>query len=79
MEACAGYQSPGLGAHDWAAGQRSFISKGQAAEPQGWKWMLGLAPLQPEALLATLWPSEKYLASRLTCPFISAHVDALTM
>lgn len=36
---------------------------------------LGLALLEPEALLAAMRPSEEHVASRLTSPIVSTHLD----
>ncbi|XP_016041751.1 ankyrin repeat domain-containing protein 13D isoform X2 [Erinaceus europaeus] len=69
----------------WQRGQRSFIFKGQE---EGALVMevdhdhqvvhtetLGLARHQPEALLAAMRPSEEHVASRLTSPIVSTHLD----
>lgn len=37
--------------------------------------MLGLAVHEPEALLAAMRPSEEHVASRLTSPIVSTHLD----
>lgn len=36
---------------------------------------LGLAPPEPEVLLAAMRPSEEHVASRLTSPIVSTHLD----
>ena len=36
---------------------------------------LGLTLHEPEALLATMRPSEEHVASRLTSPIVSTHLD----
>lgn len=36
---------------------------------------LGLAVHEPEALLAAMRPSEEHVASRLTSPIVSTHLD----
>lgn len=36
---------------------------------------LGLALHEPEALLAAMRPSEEHVASRLTSPIVSTHLD----
>ncbi|XP_004682632.1 PREDICTED: ankyrin repeat domain-containing protein 13D [Condylura cristata] len=69
----------------WQRGRRSFIFKGQE---EGALVMevdhdrqvvhtetLGLALHEPEALLAALRPSEEHVASRLTSPIVSTHLD----
>ncbi|XP_055987654.1 ankyrin repeat domain-containing protein 13D isoform X2 [Sorex fumeus] len=69
----------------WQRGRRSFIFKGQE---EGALVMevdhdrqvvhtetLALALHEPEALLAAMRPSEEHVASRLTSPIVSTHLD----
>ncbi|XP_012391553.1 ankyrin repeat domain-containing protein 13D isoform X2 [Orcinus orca] len=69
----------------WQRGRRSFIFKGQEAgalvmEVDHDRQLvhtetLGLTLHEPEALLATMRPSEEHVASRLTSPIVSTHLD----
>ncbi|XP_012930509.1 ankyrin repeat domain-containing protein 13D isoform X2 [Heterocephalus glaber] len=70
----------------WQRGRRSFIFKGQAEagalvmEVDHDRQVvhtetLGLALHEPEALLAAMRPSEEHVASRLTSPIVSTHLD----
>ncbi|XP_045039241.2 ankyrin repeat domain-containing protein 13D isoform X4 [Desmodus rotundus] len=69
----------------WQRGRRSFIFKGQEAGALVMEVdhdrqvvhteMLGLALHEPEALLAAMRPSEEHVASRLTSPIVSTHLD----
>ncbi|XP_028357368.1 ankyrin repeat domain-containing protein 13D isoform X5 [Physeter macrocephalus] len=69
----------------WQRGRRSFIFKGQEAgalvmEVDHDRQLvhtesLGLPLHEPEALLATMRPSEEHVASRLTSPIVSTHLD----
>ncbi|XP_039696664.1 ankyrin repeat domain-containing protein 13D isoform X2 [Pteropus medius] len=67
----------------WQRGRRSFIFKGQGAlvmEVDHDRQVvhtetLGLAVHEPEALLAAMRPSEEHVASRLTSPIVSTHLD----
>ncbi|KAM5316575.1 ankyrin repeat domain-containing protein 13D isoform 2-T2 [Glossophaga mutica] len=69
----------------WQRGRRSFIFKGQEAgalvmevdhdQQVVHTEMLGLALHEPEALLAAMRPSEEHVASRLTSPIVSTHLD----
>ncbi|XP_069865644.1 ankyrin repeat domain-containing protein 13D isoform X3 [Dipodomys merriami] len=69
----------------WQRGRRSFIFKGQE---EGALVMevdhdrqvvhtetLGMALHEPETLLAAMRPSEEHVASRLTSPIVSTHLD----
>ncbi|XP_007942895.1 ankyrin repeat domain-containing protein 13D [Orycteropus afer afer] len=69
----------------WQRGRRSFIFKGQEAGALVMEVdhdrqvvhteTLGLALHEPEALLAAMRPSEEHVASRLTSPIVSTHLD----
>ncbi|XP_039696666.1 ankyrin repeat domain-containing protein 13D isoform X4 [Pteropus medius] len=69
----------------WQRGRRSFIFKGQEAGALVMEVdhdrqvvhteTLGLAVHEPEALLAAMRPSEEHVASRLTSPIVSTHLD----
>ncbi|XP_043307051.1 ankyrin repeat domain-containing protein 13D isoform X3 [Cervus elaphus] len=69
----------------WQRGRRSFIFKGQEAgalvmEVDHDRQLvhmetLGLTLREPEALLAAMRPSEEHVASRLTSPIVSTHLD----
>ncbi|XP_070313817.1 ankyrin repeat domain-containing protein 13D isoform X3 [Odocoileus virginianus] len=69
----------------WQRGRRSFIFKGQEAgalvmEVDHDRQLvhmetLGLTLHEPEALLAAMRPSEEHVASRLTSPIVSTHLD----
>nr|XP_021525356.1 ankyrin repeat domain-containing protein 13D isoform X3 [Aotus nancymaae] len=69
----------------WQRGRRSFIFKGQEAGALVMEVdhdrqvvhaeTLGLALQEPEALLAAMRPSEEHVASRLTSPIVSTHLD----
>ncbi|XP_029813216.1 ankyrin repeat domain-containing protein 13D isoform X2 [Suricata suricatta] len=69
----------------WQRGRRSFIFKGQEAGALVMEVdhdrqvvhteSLGLALHEPEALLAAMRPSEEHVASRLTSPIVSTHLD----
>ncbi|XP_072826508.1 ankyrin repeat domain-containing protein 13D isoform X3 [Vicugna pacos] len=69
----------------WQRGRRSFIFKGQEAGALVMEVdhdrqvvhteMLGLTLHEPEALLAAMRPSEEHVASRLTSPIVSTHLD----
>ncbi|XP_014323331.1 ankyrin repeat domain-containing protein 13D isoform X5 [Myotis lucifugus] len=69
----------------WQRGRRSFIFKGQEAGALVMEVdhdrqvvhteTLGLAPPEPEVLLAAMRPSEEHVASRLTSPIVSTHLD----
>ncbi|XP_003468333.2 ankyrin repeat domain-containing protein 13D isoform X8 [Cavia porcellus] len=69
----------------WQRGRRSFIFKGQEAGALVMEVdhdrqvvhteMLGLDLHEPEALLAAMRPSEEHVASRLTSPIVSTHLD----
>ncbi|XP_057173418.1 ankyrin repeat domain-containing protein 13D isoform X3 [Ursus arctos] len=69
----------------WQRGRRSFIFRGQEAGALVMEVdhdrqvvhteTLGLALLEPEALLAAMRPSEEHVASRLTSPIVSTHLD----
>uniref|UniRef100_A0A5F9CEI1 Ankyrin repeat domain-containing protein n=1 Tax=Oryctolagus cuniculus TaxID=9986 RepID=A0A5F9CEI1_RABIT len=62
----------------WQRGRRSFVFRGQ-----GDRWLgavvhtevLGLTLQEPEALLAAMRPSMEHVASRLTSPIVSTHLD----
>ncbi|KAL6034626.1 hypothetical protein STEG23_033814 [Scotinomys teguina] len=69
----------------WQRGQRSFIFRGQEAGALVMEVdhdrqvvhteTLGPALHEPEALLAAMRPSEEHVASRLTSPIVSTHLD----
>uniref|UniRef100_A0A2I3SHC3 Ankyrin repeat domain 13D n=2 Tax=Pan TaxID=9596 RepID=A0A2I3SHC3_PANTR len=69
----------------WQRGRRSFIFKGQEAGALVMEVdhdrqvvhveTLGLALQEPETLLAAMRPSEEHVASRLTSPIVSTHLD----
>ncbi|XP_013849500.1 ankyrin repeat domain-containing protein 13D isoform X7 [Sus scrofa] len=69
----------------WQRGRRSFIFKGQEVGALVMEVdhdrqvvhteTLGLALHEPEALLAAMRPSEEHVASRLTSPIVSTHLD----
>ncbi|XP_064432166.1 ankyrin repeat domain-containing protein 13D isoform X3 [Mirounga angustirostris] len=69
----------------WQRGRRSFIFKGQEAGALVMEVdhdrqvvhteTLGLTLQEPEALLAAMRPSEEHVASRLTSPIVSTHLD----
>ena len=69
----------------WQRGRRSFIFRGQEAgalvmEVDHDRQVVHtetLAPAlhEPEALLAAMRPSEEHVASRLTSPIVSTHLD----
>ncbi|KAM9222010.1 ankyrin repeat domain-containing protein 13D isoform 3-T3 [Dugong dugon] len=69
----------------WQRGRRSFIFKGQEAGALVMEVdhdrqvvhteTLGLTLHEPEALLAAMRPSEEHVASRLTSPIVSTHLD----
>uniref|UniRef100_A0A8C9KHC9 Ankyrin repeat domain 13D n=1 Tax=Panthera tigris altaica TaxID=74533 RepID=A0A8C9KHC9_PANTA len=69
----------------WQRGRRSFIFKGQEAGALVMEVdhdrqvvhteTLGLALHEPEALLAAMRPTEEHVASRLTSPIVSTHLD----
>ncbi|XP_008821098.1 ankyrin repeat domain-containing protein 13D isoform X2 [Nannospalax galili] len=69
----------------WQRGRRSFIFKGQEAGALVMEVdhdrqvvhteILGPALHEPEALLAAMRPSEEHVASRLTSPIVSTHLD----
>uniref|UniRef100_A0A8C5P3W6 Ankyrin repeat domain 13 family, member D n=1 Tax=Jaculus jaculus TaxID=51337 RepID=A0A8C5P3W6_JACJA len=69
----------------WQRGQRSFIFKGQEAgalvmEVDHDRQVVHTETLEPalhepEALLAAMRPSEEHVASRLTSPIVSTHLD----
>ncbi|XP_074227754.1 ankyrin repeat domain-containing protein 13D isoform X2 [Camelus bactrianus] len=67
----------------WQRGRRSFIFKGKGAlvmEVDHDRQVvhtetLGLTLHEPEALLAAMRPSEEHVASRLTSPIVSTHLD----
>ncbi|XP_059256259.1 ankyrin repeat domain-containing protein 13D isoform X4 [Mustela nigripes] len=69
----------------WQRGRRSFIFKGREAGALVMEVdhdrqvvhteTLGLALHEPEALLAAMRPSEEHVASRLTSPIVSTHLD----
>ncbi|XP_043825439.1 ankyrin repeat domain-containing protein 13D [Dromiciops gliroides] len=69
----------------WQRGRRSYIFKGQEAgalvmevdhDQQVVRTeTLALALHEPEALLAAMQPSEEHVASRLTSPIVSTHLD----
>ncbi|XP_021540777.1 ankyrin repeat domain-containing protein 13D isoform X1 [Neomonachus schauinslandi] len=69
----------------WQRGRRSFIFKGQEAGALVMEVdhdrqvvhteTLGLALQEPEVLLAAMRPSEEHVASRLTSPIVSTHLD----
>ncbi|XP_023415314.2 ankyrin repeat domain-containing protein 13D isoform X1 [Loxodonta africana] len=69
----------------WQRGRRSFIFKGQEAGALVMEVdhdrqvvhteMLGLTLHDPEVLLAAMRPSEEHVASRLTSPIVSTHLD----
>ncbi|XP_045711319.1 ankyrin repeat domain-containing protein 13D isoform X3 [Phyllostomus hastatus] len=69
----------------WQRGRRSFIFKGQEAGALVMEVdhdrqvvhteVLGLTLHEPEALLAAMRPSEEHVASRLTSPIVSTHLD----
>ncbi|XP_057635591.1 ankyrin repeat domain-containing protein 13D isoform X1 [Chionomys nivalis] len=69
----------------WQRGRRSFIFRGQEAGALVMEVdhdrqvvhteTLGPALHEPEALLAAMRPSEEHVASRLTSPIVSTHLD----
>ncbi|XP_036786740.2 ankyrin repeat domain-containing protein 13D isoform X3 [Manis pentadactyla] len=69
----------------WQRGRRSFIFRGQEAGALVMEVdhdrqvvhteTLGLTLQEPEALLAAMRPSEEHVASRLTSPIVSTHLD----
>uniref|UniRef100_A0A8C6EJG6 Ankyrin repeat domain 13D n=1 Tax=Microcebus murinus TaxID=30608 RepID=A0A8C6EJG6_MICMU len=69
----------------WQRGRRSFIFRGQEAGALVMEVdhdrqvvhteTLALALHEPEALLAAMRPSEEHVASRLTSPIVSTHLD----
>ncbi|XP_075401410.1 ankyrin repeat domain-containing protein 13D isoform X2 [Tenrec ecaudatus] len=69
----------------WQRGRRSFIFKGQESGALVMEVdhdrqvvhteTLGLALHEPEVLLAAMRPSEEHVASRLTSPIVSTHLD----
>ncbi|XP_005351722.1 ankyrin repeat domain-containing protein 13D isoform X1 [Microtus ochrogaster] len=69
----------------WQRGRRSFIFRGQEAGALVMEVdhdrqvvhteTLGPALHAPEALLAAMRPSEEHVASRLTSPIVSTHLD----
>ncbi|XP_062051737.1 ankyrin repeat domain-containing protein 13D isoform X2 [Lepus europaeus] len=69
----------------WQRGRRSFVFRGQEAgalvmevdhdQQVVHTEVLGLALQEPEALLAAMRPSMEHVASRLTSPIVSTHLD----
>ncbi|XP_036851593.1 ankyrin repeat domain-containing protein 13D isoform X8 [Manis javanica] len=69
----------------WQRGRRSFIFRGQEAGALVMEVdhdrqvvhteTLGLTLQEPAALLAAMRPSEEHVASRLTSPIVSTHLD----
>ncbi|KAL7991929.1 hypothetical protein Chor_016185 [Crotalus horridus] len=61
----------------WQRGRRSYIFKGEVDHDKQvvYTETLSLALHEPELMLAAMQPSEEHVASRLTSPIVSTHLD----